>query len=47
MIFRKKKHVGKPRGRWEDGVWRDVVDLLHIRKWKAADRNEEVWRKEI
>jgi hypothetical protein len=39
--------MGKPRGRWEDDVWRDDVDLLEIRNWKAGARKEESWSKEI
>jgi hypothetical protein len=30
--------MGKPRGRWDDDVWSDAVDLLQIRNWKAAAR---------
>jgi hypothetical protein len=39
--------LGKPRGRWQDAVWRLVVDLPQIRNWKVAARKGEVWRKEI
>lgn len=39
--------VRNPRGRWEDAVWRDAIDLLQIKNWKAATRNGEVWRKKI
>ena len=38
--------MGRPRGRWVDGVWRDAVDLLRKRKWEAAGREREVrWKK--
>jgi hypothetical protein len=45
--FGGRRPVGKPRERWEDAVWRDAVDFLQIRKWKAAARNREGWRKKI
>jgi hypothetical protein len=38
IVFRWKKPVGKPSGRWEDAVWRDAVDLFQIRNWQAAAR---------
>jgi hypothetical protein len=44
---RRKKVCGKPRDRWEDVVWKDAIDLLWIRNWKAATRKKEDWRKKI
>lgn len=37
----------KPRGRWEDAVLRDDVDLLQLRNWKATATRREGSRKEI
>jgi hypothetical protein len=39
--------VGKPRGRWKDAFRRDDIGLLHIRNWKATERERHSWRKEI
>jgi len=39
--------VGKPRGRWKDAFRRDDVGLLHVRNWKATERERHSWRKEI
>jgi len=33
--------VGKPRGRWEDAVWKEDLELLQIRNWKAAAGKKE------
>jgi hypothetical protein len=38
--------VGRPRNRWEDVIQRDAANLLWIRNWKAAARDEE-WRKKV
>jgi hypothetical protein len=38
---RRKKVCGKPRGRWEDVVWKDAIDLLWIQNWKAETRKRE------
>jgi hypothetical protein len=38
--------VGRPRNRWEDVTQRDEANLLRIRKWKAAARDEE-WKKKV
>ena len=46
--FRSKKACGKAyKSRWQDAVWRQAVDLLQKRNWKAATRKRVVWRKEI
>jgi hypothetical protein len=45
--FRRKKALGKPRSKWQDAVWKHVVDLSQIRNLKVAERKREVWRKEI
>ena len=36
--------MGRPRGRWEGAV---LKDLLQTRHWKAAARKAEGWMKEI
>jgi hypothetical protein len=41
------KSVGKSRNRWKDDVWREALELLQIRNWKAIARKTEAWRKEI
>jgi hypothetical protein len=41
------RHVGKPRSRWEQAVWRVAVDSLEIHNWKVAGRMRKFWRKEI
>jgi hypothetical protein len=46
-MFRRKNAMGKPGIRWEDAVWRDVIDLLQILNWKAETRHREGWRKVI
>jgi len=38
--------VGKPRNRWKDAVWREALNLLQIRNWKAAAGKTKGWRKE-
>ena len=43
----RRRHEGNPRSRWEDAVWRDAVDLLHVHTWKVAAKKREFWRKEI
>jgi len=43
----RRRLLRKFGGRWVDAVWRDVIDLLHIRNWKMAARKREFWRKEI
>jgi hypothetical protein len=42
-----KRFMGKNRGRWENFVTRDAVDLLQIRNWKSSARTSEDWRKVI
>ena len=44
--FGRRWPVGEPRSRWED-AWTDAVDLLQIRKWKAAAKKRGGWRKVI
>jgi hypothetical protein len=39
--------VGRPRNRWEDVIQRGAANLLRIRNWKAAARDEEKWRKKV
>jgi len=41
-MFRRKKSVTKPRGRWKDAVMRDAVEFFQIREWKAAIRNRGI-----
>jgi hypothetical protein len=41
--FGGRKHLGKPRCRWNKAVWRDAVYLLHVRHWRAAARKREGW----
>jgi len=38
---RRKVVCGKPIGRWVDVVWKDAIDLLWIRNWKAETRKRE------
>ena len=45
--FGGRKPPGQPRDRWEDAGWRDDVDWLQIRNWKAAARKKDDWRKEM
>jgi hypothetical protein len=40
------KPVGRPRNRWEAVIQRGVTNLLLIRTWEAAARDEK-WRKKI
>ena len=40
-----RRHMGKPRVRWEDAVWKDDVNLLQIRIPKAAARQRQCGRK--
>jgi hypothetical protein len=44
--FGRRMPLGELRGRWENAVWRDAIDLLHIQYWKVATKREG-WRKEI
>jgi hypothetical protein len=39
--------VGKPRNKRADVIQRDAANLLRIRNWKAAARDEEEWRKKV
>jgi len=32
-----RRRVGKPKGKWENGVWKDVKDLLQIRRKKIEE----------
>jgi hypothetical protein len=36
--FGGKRPMRKPRCRWQDDVWRDVVELFKIRNGKVAER---------
>ena len=45
--FGRRRPLGKLRGRWDYDVWRDAIDLFHIRNWKMAARKREGWSKEI
>jgi len=44
--FGRRWPVGEPRSRRKD-AWTDAVDLLQIRKWKAAAKKREGWRNVI
>jgi hypothetical protein len=46
-MFRRKKACAKPRGRWEEVIMKDAVDLLQIRNWKATAKKRKCWRKEF
>ena len=35
------RHVGRPRSRWEQAVWRDAVESLEIQNWKVAGRKRK------
>lgn len=35
------------RGRWEAAFWKDAVDFLQVRNWKAEGREREDWKKVI
>jgi hypothetical protein len=37
--------MGRPRNRWKDVVQSDAANVLRIRNWEAAERDEEEWRK--
>jgi len=41
-----RRHVGKPRDRWENAVWKYTVGFFQIRNWKSAARVGEGCRKE-
>jgi len=43
----KISNVGKPSCGWEDDDQMDAVDLLRIRKCKAAAKNRQDWWKEV
>jgi hypothetical protein len=45
--FGGRRSVGKLRGRWKDAFRRDAIGFLHIRNWKATERERHGWRKEI
>lgn len=32
------------RGRWEAAFWKDAVDFLQVRNWKAEAREREDWK---
>ena len=34
--------MGKPRCRWEDGVWKKALDLPQMRSWKAMAAKAEL-----
>jgi hypothetical protein len=36
-----RRHMGKPRVRWEYAVWRDDINLLQIRNPNAAARKRQ------
>jgi hypothetical protein len=44
--FEGRRPVGRPRNRWEDVIQKGAANLLGIRNWKAAARDEE-WRKKV
>jgi hypothetical protein len=35
------------RGRWEAAFWKNAVDFLQVRNWKAEAREREDWKKVI
>ena len=39
-----KRHLWKPRNRWEDGAFRADENLLHLRQWKAAASKRGSWK---
>jgi hypothetical protein len=39
--------LGERRGRFQDAVMMDVVELFQIRNWKAESKQGGEWRKEI
>jgi len=41
---RRKKHRGRPKLRWEDGVMEDARKFGE-RNWRNAARNRDSWRK--
>jgi hypothetical protein len=43
--FLGRRHIGKPRIRWEDAVWKDVVNLLQIRNPKVTARKRQCGRR--
>jgi hypothetical protein len=45
--FGERRPVERPRNRWGDIIQRDAANLLRIRKWKAAARDREKWRKKV
>jgi hypothetical protein len=45
-LFGGGRPEGRPRNRWEYVIQRDAANLLRIRNWKAAARDEE-WRKKV
>jgi hypothetical protein len=45
--FGGRRHVGKPRGRWDNIVWKYTVGFFQIRNWKLATRMGEGCRKKI
>jgi hypothetical protein len=32
-----RRSVGKPKGKWENGVWMDTIVLLQIRRKKIEE----------
>jgi hypothetical protein len=47
QCFGKRGPVGKPWSRREDAVWREAVDLVQTRNWKATARDRENRKLEI
>jgi len=45
--FGGRRHVGKPRGRWDNVVWKYTVGFFQIRNWKSATGAREGCRKKI
>jgi hypothetical protein len=35
------------RGSWEAAFWKDAVDFLQVRNWKAKAEEREDWKKVI
>ena len=35
------------RGRWEAAFWKDALDFLQVRNWKAKAKEREDWKEVI
>jgi hypothetical protein len=42
--FHGRRHVGRPRLRWEDNIRRDSL-LLNVRGWRRWAGNRDFWRR--